>query len=48
MTEIELLQGIYDLLLKLVPLADLFTGVLQFCIVVFAIVILYKLFNLFF
>jgi len=48
MTEIELLQSIYDLLLSLVPLANLLTGIIQFGIVVFAIVILYKLFNLFF
>ena len=48
MTELDYLQSIYELLNKLVPLANLITGVLQFLIVVFIIVILYKLFNLFF
>lgn len=48
MTELEYLQSIYELLNKLIPLANLVTGVIQFLIVVFIIVILYKLFNLFF
>lgn len=48
MTELDYLQSIYELLNKLIPLANLVTGVLQFLIVVFIIVILYKLFNLFF
>lgn len=48
MTELDYLQSIYELLNKLIPLANLLTGVLQFLIVVFIIVILYKLFNLFF
>lgn len=48
MTELDYLQCIYELLNKLIPLANLVTGVLQFLIVVFIIVILYKLFNLFF
>lgn len=48
MTELDYLQAIYELLYKLVPLANLITGVLQFLIVIFIIVVLYKLFNLFF
>lgn len=48
MTELDYLQSIYELLNKLIPLANLITGVIQFLIVVFIIVILYKLFNLFF
>jgi len=48
MTELDYLQSIYELLNKLIPLANLVTGVIQFLIVVFIIVILYKLFNLFF
>lgn len=48
MTEIDYLQAIYELLNKLIPLANLITGILQFLIVVFIIVVLYKLFNLFF
>lgn len=48
MTELDYLQAIYELLSKLVPLANLITGVLQFLIVIFIIVVLYKLFNLFF
>ena len=48
MTELDYLQAIYELLNKLVPLANLITGVLQFLIVIFIIVVLYKLFNLFF
>lgn len=48
MTELEYLACIYDLLQKLIPLANLLTGVIQFAIAIFAIVIIYKLFNLFF
>lgn len=48
MTELDYLQSIYELLNKLIPLANLITGVLQFLIVIFIIVVLYKLFNLFF
>lgn len=48
MTEIDYLKSIYEILNKLIPLANLITGVLQFLIVIFIIVILYKLFNLFF
>ena len=48
MTELDYLKSIYELLNKLIPLANLVTGVIQFLIVVFIIVILYKLFNLFF
>lgn len=48
MTELDYLQAIYELLNKLVPLSNLITGVLQFLIVIFIIVVLYKLFNLFF
>lgn len=42
------LQSIYELLQQAVPLIHLVTGLLQFFIVVFVVVILYKLFNLFF
>ena len=42
------LEQIYLLLSDLVPLANLLTGIIQFAMVVFAIVIIYKLFNLFF
>lgn len=48
MTEIDYLRGIYELLQELIPLANLFTGLLQFFTVVFVVYILYKLFNLFF
>lgn len=48
MTELEYLQAIYELLQKLTPLCNLITGILQFSIVVFIVVVLYKLFNLFF
>lgn len=47
-TELDYLQAIYELLNKLTPLANLFTGLLQFLIVIFILVVLYKLFNLFF
>ena len=48
MTELDYLQSIYELLLNLIPLANLITGVIQFCIVGVIVIILYKLFNLFF
>lgn len=48
MNELELLTNIYNLLLQLIPLANLITGVIQFAIALFVIVVLYKLFNLFF
>lgn len=47
-TELDYLIGIYELLEKLIPLANLLTGFLQFIIIVFSVYILYKLFNLFF
>ena len=48
MTESDYLQSIYELLQELVPLAHLCEGIIQFLIVVFVCVVLYKLFNLFF
>lgn len=48
MTELEYLQGIYDLLINLMPLAHFVTGLLQCCVIGVVVVILYKLFNLFF
>lgn len=48
MTEIDYLKSIYELLQEFVPLIDFLIGCLQFSIVVFAVYILYKLFNLFF
>lgn len=49
MTQIEMIQGIYDFCyLTLYPLANLLIGILQMCIVVLVVVVLYKLFNLFF
>lgn len=48
MTELDYLKDIYELLNNLIPLCNLITGILQFLIVVFIIVVLYKLFNLFF
>lgn len=48
MTELDYLQAIYELLQKLTPFINLATGILQFCIVIFIVVVLYKLFNLFF
>lgn len=48
MTELDYLQSIYELLQKLVPLAHLVSGLIQFILVVFVCVVLYKLFNLFF
>lgn len=47
-TELDYLKAIYELLFKLTPLCNLITGILQFIIVIFIIVVLYKLFNLFF
>lgn len=47
-TELDYLQAIYNLLNNLIPLCNLITGILQFLIVVFIIVVLYKLFNMFF
>lgn len=49
MTELQLLQGIYDFCyITLYPLTNLVTGLLQFLIVGFVMFVLYKLFNLFF
>lgn len=48
MTEIEYLKAIYELLQGLAPFINLITGLMQFVIVVFVLVVLYKLFNLFF
>lgn len=48
MTELDYLKGIYELLQEFTSPINLLTGCLQFAIVVFAVVILYKLFNLFF
>lgn len=47
-TELDYLKAIYELLNSLIPLANLITGTLQFIIVIFILVVLYKLFNLFF
>lgn len=47
-TELDYLKAIYELLNGLLPLANLITGILQCIIVVFILVVLYKLFNLFF
>ena len=48
LTELDYLQAIYELLNNLTPLANLITGFVQALIVVFILVVLYKLFNLFF
>jgi len=48
MTELEYLQCIYELLQKTTPFIHFITGFLQAVIVVFVLVVLYKLFNLFF
>lgn len=48
MTELEYLAGIYELLQNLAPFINLLTGIIQFSIVVFIVIVLYKLFNLFF
>lgn len=48
MTEIDYLKSIYELLQEFTPLINLLIGFIQFSIVVFAVYILYKLFNLFF
>lgn len=49
MTQIEMIQGIYDFCyITLYPAINLFVGILQFVMVVFAIVVIYKLFKLFF
>lgn len=48
MSELDYLCAIYELLQKLSPFVNLITGVIQFIIVVFAIIVIYKLFNLFF
>ena len=48
MTEIDYLKSIYELLQDFTPLFNLLTGCLQFAIIIFAVYILYKLFNLFF
>lgn len=47
-TELDYLKAIYELLYKLIPLSNLITGLLQCFIVVVVLVVLYKLFNLFF
>lgn len=47
-TEIEYLDAIYNLLLEISSFFEFLTGIFQFGMVVFAIVILYKLINLFF
>lgn len=47
-TELDYLKAIYELLNNLTPLANLLTGFIQAFIVVFILVVLYKLFNLFF
>lgn len=48
MSELDYLKSIYELLQQLFPFVKLCTGVIQFLIVIFVIVILYKLFKLFF
>lgn len=49
MTQIEMIQGIYDFCyIILYPAINFFVGILQFVMVVFAIVVIYKLFKLFF
>lgn len=48
MTELEYLASIYELLQNLTPFINLLTGIIQFVIVVFIVIVLYKLFNLFF
>ena len=47
-TELDYIKAIYELLIKFVPLCNLITGLLQCFIVVVVLVVLYKLFNLFF
>lgn len=47
-TELDYLKAIYVLLNNLIPFINLLTGIIQFSIIVFIIVVLYKLFNLFF
>ena len=47
-TELDYLKAIYELLNNLTPFFNLLTGFIQFLIVVFILVVLYKLFNLFF
>lgn len=47
-TELDYLKAIYELLNIFIPLANLITGFIQFFIVMFILVVLYKLFNLFF
>ncbi len=48
MSELEYLKGIYELLQSLTPFIQLLTGCIQFVIVLFVVIVLYKLFNLFF
>lgn len=48
MTELEVLNSIYSILLSWQPIFNLITGCLQFVIVAFALYALYKFFNLFF
>lgn len=49
MTQIELIQGIYDFCyITLYPAINLLIGIMQFIMAIFAIVVIYKLFKLFF
>lgn len=48
MSEIELLTQIYELLLNILPFINFITGCVQFIIVVFIAIVLYKLFKIFF
>lgn len=48
MSEIDYLDMIYQLLLQYQSAINLFVGFIQFLIVVFVLVVIYKLFNLFF
>lgn len=47
-TELDYLQAIYNLLYKFTPLINLMIGFIQLLIIIFVLVVLYKLFNLFF
>lgn len=49
MTQLEMLQGIYDFCyITIYPAINLFIGLMQFTMVVFAMIVIYKLFKLFF
>lgn len=48
MSELEVLNSIYDILLQWQPVINLITGCIQVLIVVVIMYVLYKLFNLFF